>query len=120
MAQALLWFAQALIGGVQFGVACLSSALFIGSCLMNAVWMNLRGQIEKLLFEGFGIEPRPASLVEQVEIVGHSPLRAETFAAGATGGRVWICYFEAAVKGVEVVEFAASDVEGALGIDDDA
>jgi hypothetical protein len=48
-------------------------------------------------------------------------LRAETFAAGATGRGVGVFYFETAVgKGVDVIQFGAGDVESAFGIDHDS
>src|ERR1043166_6341287 len=98
--------------------------------------MSLGGELEKFFLDAVGIEPGAPRCIEQSVVISHAKrshkktktsgssarrgLRllpsdassAEAFAAGATGGRIRVLHFEAAVlEGVAIIQLAAGDVE---------
>ena len=83
---------------------------------MDAVWMNLRAERQKLPFQQIRIQPGAPRLVQQGEVIGHdgsaadgtqSPQvsvtlqissRAEALTARTAGGCVGVLDLEAAIK----------------------
>src|SRR4051794_10292695 len=97
MQQALLRFAQTIVGGVEFGVTLIGGEFFGVGSTVNAVGMKWSEEWKESLLQRIGINPRKARLVEQKKIVDHSRLRAETFAAGTTASGIRVFHFETPV-----------------------
>ena len=90
------------------------------AAIVRAIGMHLGREGEELLFEGVRIEPGAMCFLEQGKAIGHSSSRAETLAARATGGSIWILDLESSVEGIEVVQLASGDIKGAFGIDNNS
>ena len=120
--EAILGFLESVEGGAEFGEPMLGEIAFLGRAGVETVGMERGRLFVETGFERVRVEPGVSGFPQEGERVGHGGISGgEAFAARAAGGGVGILDFKSAIgEDVEVVEFGAGDVEGALGIHDDA
>ena len=58
-----------MISGIEFGITVIGRGLFPRAGLVDLVRMNLGGQPQKTGFERIGINPGPARLLQQGEVI---------------------------------------------------